>query len=145
MKRIFSLLLFSSFFLMGCSGSAFDMSALEVAVGEFKDKYNQGNYRLIYDQSSSGMKSAVTGDELDKTLGVVRTVLGNIVEYKQTSVSAAKSAAGDDLVMARYQTTFEHGVGEQVYFLIAADNGYLLYQWNINSDDLIKGMVNKVN
>jgi hypothetical protein len=145
MRYFFNFFVFSFLLIAGCSGSVFNMPAIDAAVADFKVKYDSNDYRLIYDQSAQGMRSAVTEEDLVKTLTAVKTVLGNIVEYKQTSVLGAKSAAGDDLVVARYQTTFEHGVGEQIYFLAAADNGYLLYQWNINSNDLIKGMVNKVN
>lgn len=130
--------------LAACTDAKIDTAAVDKVAADFKAKYNQGKYQAIYQESAPGMKAAIGMEDFDKTLGTVAKVLGNMVSYDKAAISTAKGAKGEDLLMVKYQTQFEKGVGEQVYFLYPNSGAYLLYQWNINSDDLIKGMVDRV-
>lgn len=131
--------------LMGSTQAQSDPTVLDKVAHAFQTQFNQANYAAIYSASAPGMKAAIELDEFEKTMRSVKTILGNIVQYDLSAIIPAKSAVGDDLLMLTYRTRFEHGVGEQVYFLQPQSAEFLLYQWNINSDDLIKGMVNTIN
>ena len=139
------ILLLPLYLLMGSTQAQSDPNVLDQVAQSFQTRFNQANYAAIYKASAPGMKVAIAQDEFEKTLRSVKTILGNIVQYDLSAIIPANSATGEDLLMLTYRTRFEHGVGEQVYFLQPQAAEFQLYQWNINSDDLIKGMVDKTN
>ena len=142
MKNILLTIAFSFVvFISSCSQQEFDINKIDAVVSDFHESYNKKKDSEIYDKSNQGMKNAISKDEFIKTFNLLYKVLGEIKKSSLTGVTKTTNSKGEPVVAAQYTSEFSKGTGIETFILIQNNNSYEIFQWNINSDELIKGMV----
>ena len=142
MKNILLTIAFSFVvFISSCSQQEFDINKIDAVVSDFHERYNKKKNSEIYDKSNQGMKNAISKGEFIKTFNLLYKVLGEIKKSSLIGVTKTTNSKGEPVVAAQYTSEFSKGTGIETFILIQNNNSYEIFQWNINSDELIKGMV----
>ncbi|MBD9656751.1 MULTISPECIES: DUF4019 domain-containing protein [unclassified Pseudomonas] len=128
--------------LMGCSEGDDDfVAAGNEYVEQFHQDVRQGRYAAIYQASSPGLKANASEQEFVDLLTVVNRGLGEVQETRLVSQSPVKADTGQPLTLLLYNTRFAEGEGTESFYLENADGKPLLFRYNVNSDTLLKKMI----
>lgn len=133
----------SSFLLlMGCSDSDDHFSDTGGQyVEQFHQDVQQGRYATIYQASSQGLKANASEQEFVDLLTVVNRGLGDVQETRLVSQYSVKADTGQPLTLLLYNTRFAKGEGTESFYLENADGKPLLFRYDVNSDTLMKKMI----
>lgn len=123
--------------LASCSPSA-DTKAAENAVAAFHQAMDAEQYGPIYDQSDSGMKTAITRDRFVKLLGIFHQKLGAFRSGKTVGWNDNATTSGHFLTLNRTAEFARGPATEQFIFRVDADHAQLV-GYHVNSDLLITG------
>ncbi|SHL45238.1 DUF4019 domain-containing protein [Phytopseudomonas punonensis] len=128
--------------LIGCSaGDDEFIIAGNDYVERFHQKMQQGHYADIYQASSQGLKANASEQEFVDLLTVVNRGLGDVQETRLVSQSPVKADTGQTLTLLLYNTRFAEGEGTESFYLENADGKPLLFRYDVNSDTLMKKMI----
>lgn len=128
--------------LIGCSAGDDEFaSAGNDYVEQFHQDLQQGRYAAIYQASSQGLKANASEQEFVDLLTVVNRGLGDVQETRLISQSSVKADTGQPLTLLLYNTHFAEGEGTESFYLENADGKPLLFRYDVNSDTLMKKMV----
>ena len=145
MKKIIyiAIVLFASLLLNGCKDESNNMELVKTFAQEFHETFNAGKYEGIYSSSASGLKTKVDKETFMNSMKKIHESLGDVRNSNLIGVVPTKSDQGLSLVAAKFKTVYAEGTAEETFFLKPDDNQLTLFQYNIDSDDLIRKMVNK--
>ena len=145
MKKIIYIViaLLVSLFLNGCKDESNNMESARKFAQEFHERFNEKKYEEIYISSDSGLKAKVDKETFINSMKKIHESLGDVKSSNLIGVTPAKSDQGLSLVAAKFKTEYAEGIAEETFFLKSDDNQLTLFQYNIDSDDLIRKMVNK--
>ncbi|CAH0174480.1 hypothetical protein SRABI70_01099 [Pseudomonas sp. Bi70] len=110
-------------------------------VDQFHSEVKQGHYAAIYQAASPGLKANGREQEFVDLLTVVKRGLGDVQETWLVSQSSVKADTGQPLTLLLYNTRFAEGEGTESFYLENADGKPLLFRYDVNSDTLIKKMI----
>ena len=128
--------------LIGCSAGEDEFtSAGNEYVERFHQDMQQGRYTAIYQASSQGLKANASEQEFVDLLTVVNRGLGAVQETRLVSQSSVKADTGLSLILLLYTTRFAEGEGTESFYLENADGKPLLYRYDVNSETLMKKMI----
>ena len=108
----------------------------EIAVVQFHNQFNAGQYKEIYDQADEGFRKASKESDVIALFEAIRRKLGTVKQSNQNGWGVNTTPTGT-IVTLQYQTEFTEGnAAEQFVFLLSGDKA-VLYNYNINSPLLI--------
>ncbi len=110
-------------------------------VDQFHSEVKQGKYAAIYQAASSGLKANGSEQEFVDLLTVVNRGLGDVQETRLVSQASVKADTGQALTLLLYNTRFAKGEGTESFYLENADGKPLLFRYDVNSDTLMKKMI----
>ena len=144
MKKIIyiAIAFLASLFLHGCKDESNNMELSRKFAQEFHEQFNNIKYEEIYSSSDPGLKAKVDKDTFVNSMKKIHEGLGDVKSSDLIGVTPTKSDQGLTLVAAKFKTVYAEGTAEETFFLKPDDNQLTLFQYNINSDDLIRKMVN---
>jgi hypothetical protein len=145
MKKIIyiTIALFVSLFINGCKDESNNMESARRFSQEFHEKFNGGKYEEIYISSDIGLKAKVDKETFINSMKKIHESLGDVKSSNLIGVTSAKSDQGLNLVAAKFKTEYAEGTAEETFFLKPDENQITLFQYNIDSNDLIRKMINK--
>jgi hypothetical protein len=121
---------------VSCSNFTEGKPAAEKAVINFHSLFNQQNFRSIYENTHEKFKKGVTEKEYTQLLETIHRKLGK--ETKTTNKSwYVKTHNLTTYVTLGQETTYENGKGIETFVYIINDSKAFLFNYNINSTDLI--------
>ena len=115
----------------GCSVSK-DKEKSEAAVAEFHKLFNEGRFDVIYRQSSSKFKEAVTEEQLNNLLDMVKTKLGDVNDTKLSGWNFYVGTAGSTTTLG-YESKYTKGDAVEQFQFIAEGGEVKLLHFNVNS------------
>lgn len=110
--------------------------SVESFISDFYKQYNMQNISYIYNNMSTDkLKEATTYAHLEKLMKGVYQKLGIVKERKK---GAWKIFSGLDGVLfsVQYSVTHERGVSTDSFTLKKHNDSWLLYYYNVNSNEL---------
>jgi hypothetical protein len=108
----------------------------EAAVVQFHNQFNAGQFHEIYNQADDEFKKAATEADFIALLEAVHRKLGTVKQSNPAGWGINTTPMGTVATLS-YEVQFSDGKGtEQFVYHISADKA-LLYNYNINSPDLI--------
>lgn len=110
-------------------------------VDQFHSEVEQGRYAAIYQAASPGLKANGSEQEFVDLLTVVNRGLGDVQDTRLVSQSSVKADTGLSLTLLLYTTRFAEGEGTESFYLENADGKPLLFRYDVNSDTLMKKMI----
>lgn len=107
-------------------------------VHELHHKIKKKDFNNIYQSSAPEFKSQINEDAFVKSMAKIYSILGTPTESSIIGHINTTSSNGKALIAAQYSTKFEHGTAIETVYLEKAGEKLVLFQYNINSDDLMK-------
>ena len=123
--------------LAGCSIGA-NTKAAEQGVASFHEAMNAGQHAVIYDGSSSEMKSAISRDEFIKLLNGLQGKLGKFKTGKTANWNV-NSGTGGTFVTLNREAQFEKGPGTEEFVFRMDGERAVLAGYHVNSNLLVVG------
>lgn len=118
------------------------MDSLNIFVQKFHEKFNSMKYDEIYDSSASELKTKAEKAFFIKSMESIHKNLGEIKSTNLIGITPTKSDQGLSLTAAKFSTTYRDGTAEETFFLKPDGDQFILFQYNIDSADLMKKMIN---
>ncbi|QQS37762.1 MAG: hypothetical protein IPM56_07385 [Ignavibacteriales bacterium] len=125
------LILFSS-----CMNLNQNKEVAEKAIQKFHENFNNQSFNEIYNNSDKEFKSKTSIEEFNKFISVVYSKLGPHISSESKMVSVTTGNM-DTYIRVNQITKFKKGSGEELFIFSMHDKKLLLFNYNINSKDLI--------
>ena len=110
-------------------------------VENFHSMVNAGNFEKIHDTSAIELKEKIDKPEFVAFMSKVFSILGKPVKTEFIGATDMQSDIGENLIAAQYKTTYSKGSATETFIFRKLEKGMQLFQYNINSDDLMRGLI----
>lgn len=129
--------------LTGCerAKSSADLESIETFVNVFHKYVTDMSFGKIYDETTIEFKRKTERDDFITGMSKVSSILGVPIETRFIGISDMKSDSGENLIASQYVTTYTHGSATETFIFRSLETQLQLFQYNINSDDLMKGLL----
>lgn len=120
-----------------CGSALHEGSGLaNIAVREFHQRLNAGQYEAIYRQADVGFTREGKHDEMVKFLAAVHAKLGDAGATNLVNIRVNATTNGTFLT-AEYNTTFARGSAVEMFTWIKKSGNLALHGYNIQSNVLV--------
>jgi hypothetical protein len=130
-------LVITSGLLLSCGSSTKSIQLAKDSVGLFHSRLDTQQYPSIYAAADEKFHNAVTEADFAKLLGAIHNKLGTVRESNWRNTSIGWFAGQGATVTLVYETKFSDGSGTERFVWHIKNNQATLYNYNINSNDLI--------
>jgi hypothetical protein len=127
----------TSWMLLSCGSSSKNVQLAQESVGLFHAQLDTEQYGSIYASADEKFHNATAEADFVKLLGAIHGKLGVIRESNLRNTGVAWFAGQGATVTLVYETKFSGGTGIEKFVWHIKDNRATLYNYNINSNDLI--------
>jgi hypothetical protein len=108
----------------------------DTSVANFHQKLNQGQFHELYAAAAPEFQKASSEKDITELFNAIHTKLGNTVSSDRTNIFVNATTSGN-FVRCSYDTTFDHGKGQETFNWLLANDHLTLVGYNIESRDLI--------
>lgn len=132
--------------ILGCSKSFYSKEQAEGYLLNIHKKYNEKDFSWMYKDFSSGFRAEVSEDNFVASIEQVRLILGSAKNAEFIDSWKGRKISGEPLEIYRFSTKYENGSGIEVMHMEVekSSGGPKLYRYEINSDEIMRHMLNKV-
>jgi hypothetical protein len=123
--------------MAGCSGGE-QVAGAEQAIGQFHQQLNSADYRRIYANSDSGLKTVTSNADMLKLLKAIHEKLGTFQSGTQTGWRVNYNTTGNNTVI-QFDSKFEKGRATETYTFVGDPQSPRMLSYDINSSALITG------
>lgn len=110
---------------------------------EFHVRFSKADYSGIYKEASKELRVGISMENFSKALKVAHENLGEPVRYSFNNYLKTKGQNGENLILFVLDTEFTNGKGMESFYFLAKGDEILLFRYDINSDDLMKRIIDK--
>jgi hypothetical protein len=123
--------------LVSCGSSSKNLQLAQDSVGLFHAQLDMEQYGSIYGAADDKFRNASTEADFVKLLRAIHTKLGAVRESNLRTSGVAWFAGQGATVTLVYDTKFMNGTGSEQFVWLIKDNQTTLYNYRIDSNDLI--------
>ena len=138
MNKINLLIIGAIFFVLtiSCTSMMKGKQLAEPAVEKFHAQFNEEKYNEIYTQADEGFRNSATEQDLINLLSAMHRKLGTVTKTNSNGWHVNTTTAGT-FATVTYETEFTEGKGTEQFVLRITDDKALLFNYHINSNELI--------
>ena len=138
MKKILILPLFLNILFLSSCNPVKSTSGAEAGVVEFHKQFDAGDFDKIFDTAHADFKASQPKEKVVEFLSAVHGKLGKVKSTRRVSWKVNSFNLKTNVILV-YKTEFEKGSGVERFIFRIQDGKAGLYNWNVNSRELIVG------
>jgi len=135
--RVLAVICCTCILLSSCGSSTKSVELAQQNVEQFHSQLDSEQYTAVYAACDEKFHQATSESDFVKILEAVHRKLGNVQRSSLRNTGVAWFAGQGATVTLVYETKFAAGAGIEKFVWHIKDNGAALYDYNINSNELV--------